>query len=59
MQALPKYENYKDAGVTWLGKVPTHWDVLPFKALFKVSLEKNGENIVGDMLSVSGYRELK
>ena len=59
MQTFPKYDSYKDTDVSWLGKVPSHWGVLPFKALFNVSLEKNGKNIVGNMLSVSGYRGIE
>lgn len=29
--SLPGYSEYKDGGVTCLGKVPTHWAVLPLK----------------------------
>lgn len=28
---MKKYENYKDSGFEWLGMVPEHWEVLPFK----------------------------
>lgn len=59
MVSLPRYESYKDSGVEWLGKIPEHWTILPFKALFKASNEKNGNNIVGEMLSVSGYRGIE
>ena len=59
MQEFPKYDSYKDSGVEWLGEVPTHWDISPFKAHFQMSLEKNGKNIVGEMLSVSGYRGIE
>jgi len=31
---LPPYPAYKDSGVPWLGKVPEHWEVLPFKRYF-------------------------
>ena len=31
--SLPRYPNYKDSGVEWLGKVPEHWDVSPLKAV--------------------------
>ncbi|MEA5479083.1 restriction endonuclease subunit S [Pseudanabaena galeata UHCC 0370] len=57
--AFPKYESYKDSGVEWLGEIPSHWEVLPFKALFKMSPEKNGGKIIGEMLSVSGYRGIE
>jgi type I restriction enzyme S subunit len=29
--SLPRYPEYKDSGVEWLGKVPGHWDVVPLK----------------------------
>ena len=56
MTSFRRYENYTDSGVSWIGKIPTHWDILPFKALFQMSDEKNGKTIVGEMLSVSGSR---
>ncbi len=31
--SLPRYPDYKDSGVPWLGEVPSHWDVAPFKRL--------------------------
>lgn len=29
--SVPAYPDYKDSGVDWLGLVPTHWIVSPFK----------------------------
>jgi type I restriction enzyme, S subunit len=29
--SFPRYEKYKDSGVEWLGEVPAHWVVAPFK----------------------------
>lgn len=55
----PRYDDYKDSGVVWIGVIPSHWKILPFKALFQVSMEKNGKEIVGEMLSVSGYRGIE
>ena len=31
--SLPRYPAYKDSGVPWLGHVPEHWAVAPFKRL--------------------------
>jgi len=59
MTDFPRYDSYKDSGVEWLGAVPKHWKILPFKALFQMSQEKNGKNVVGEMLSVSGYRGIE
>lgn len=28
---MKKYDNYKDSGLEWLGMVPEHWEILPFK----------------------------
>ena len=27
MEVFPRYEKYKDSGVEWLGKIPSHWEV--------------------------------
>jgi len=29
--SFPKYENYKDSGVEWLGEVPAHWNVMALR----------------------------
>jgi type I restriction enzyme S subunit len=31
--SFPRYPTYKDSGVAWLGKLPTHWSVTKVKAL--------------------------
>ena len=31
--SLPRYPNYKDSGVEWLGEVPEHWDVVRLRQL--------------------------
>ena len=59
MMQFQKYENYVDSEIQWLGDIPSHWAILPFKAMFEISNEKNGTNIVGEMLSVSGYRGIE
>jgi len=34
--SLPRYPEYKDSGVEWLGEVPVHWDVLQLKRMFHI-----------------------
>lgn len=34
--SFPRYPEYKDSGVEWLGEVPAHWDVVPLKRSFSV-----------------------
>ncbi len=29
--SFPRYPEYKDSGVAWLGTVPLHWDLVPLK----------------------------
>ena len=38
--SLPRYPNYKDSGVEWLGEVPRHWEVTALKRGFNVTLGK-------------------
>lgn len=42
--SLPRYGEYKDSGVEWLGQVPKHWDVYRFKWL----IERNDGGVWGD-----------
>ena len=39
MMQFPQYESYKDSGVDWLGKIPSHWKVTKTKYI--------GESIIG------------
>ena len=34
MSELKPYSNYRDSGVAWLGKVPSHWSIEPIGKLF-------------------------
>ncbi len=36
---LPRYREYKDSGVEWLGPVPKHWAVSQSRRMFKVRSE--------------------
>lgn len=28
---MKKYDNYKDSGIEWIGKIPEHWEIVPIK----------------------------
>lgn len=34
--SLPKYEKYKESGVSWVGAIPNHWKLLRTKTLFEL-----------------------
>jgi len=36
MDKMKKYPKYKDSGIEWIGDIPEHWNVMPFKRLFKI-----------------------
>ena len=48
---MPKYEEYKDSGVEWLGRIPTDWDVKRFKHLYVSAM---GETILASNLVTNG-----
>jgi len=49
--ALNPYPVMKDSGVPWLGDVPEHWEVLPNRAVFTETKERDHPE--ADMLSVT------
>ena len=52
------YDTYKDSGISWLGLIPSHWDVRRTKTIWEehVSLSETGEE---QLLSVSQYDGVK
>ncbi|MEK8087997.1 restriction endonuclease subunit S [Aquabacterium sp. A3] len=40
--SFPRYPAYKESGVEWLGAVPVHWDVAPYKRM--VSLQNGSDH---------------
>jgi len=48
---LAPYPEYKESGVSWLGKIPAHWDCLPHRAVF--SEVKDQGHIDEPLLSVT------
>lgn len=34
---MERYSSYKDSGVSWIGKIPSHWDIRRFKSFFFVA----------------------
>ena len=44
MSHYKPYPAYKDSGVEWLGKVPEHWEIKPFKWF----IDRNDGGVWGD-----------
>ncbi len=54
LTSLKPYAAYKESGVSWLGQVPQHWEVLPNRALFaETSVRDRADE---EMLSVTIVR---
>lgn len=51
---MERYSEYKDSGVKWLGEIPSHWEVLKSKFLWRETFE-NSQSSKEDLLSVSQY----
>lgn len=49
---MKKYDEYKDSGVAWIGKVPKHWEVIPFKRAMTIY---NGSDYKHIQVEIAGY----
>lgn len=50
---MQRYESYKSSGMTWLGDVPTHWDIRPGFTCFKENKDRNKGLVESTVLSLS------
>lgn len=48
---MKRYDSYKDSGIEWIGEVPSHWEVIPFKRIMRI---KNGQDYK-DFAEEDGY----
>lgn len=53
MVSLPRYENYKDSGVEWLGEIPEDWELSSGRTCFVQQEIKNKGNLEKTVLSLS------
>lgn len=53
---MKQYDSYKDSGVEWIGEVPSHWEVVPFKRAITINngcdykhvqVEEDGYPVIG------------
>lgn len=51
---LPRYAQYKDSGVEWLGEMPANWSLQRYKQVF-YEREERSESGQETLLSVSAY----
>ncbi|MBL0353200.1 MAG: hypothetical protein IPP03_11275 [Dechloromonas sp.] len=51
--SLPRYAEYKESGIEWLGEVPEHWAVQPFLGIASERNESNTGMLEDNLLSLS------
>lgn len=51
---MEQYNSYKDSGIQWLGKIPSHWEVKKIRHILSLANEKTKES-GGELLSLSQY----
>lgn len=51
--SFPRYPEYKESGVEWLGEVPVHWNVSPLLGIARERYESNAGMIENNLLSLS------
>lgn len=53
---MKQYDSYKESGVEWIGEVPSHWEIVPFKRAITINngcdykhvqVEENGYPVIG------------
>lgn len=52
--SLPRYPEYRESGVNWLGHLPNHWTVCRYKQVFTERDERSSDGSE-QLLSVSAY----
>ena len=57
---MKQYETYKDSGIQWLGKIPSHWEMASFKRLFSFGrgLSITKADLVESGLPVINYGQI-
>ena len=50
---ISRYNNYKDSKIDWVGLIPDHWKLKPFRSLFYFRNEKNDPVKTDNILSLS------
>lgn len=57
---MEKYKEYKDSGVQWLGEIPSHWKVVPFKSVFDLmkGLSITKANLTDEGINVISYGQI-
>jgi type I restriction enzyme S subunit len=55
---MKQYDSYKDSGVEWIGKIPSHWEVIPLKRKMQI-IRGGSPRPIEQYLSEEGYNWIK
>lgn len=42
---MKQYDNYKESGIEWIGEIPSHWKVIPFKHCMAINNGRDYKSI--------------
>ena len=45
---MKQYDSYKDSGVQWIGKIPSHWEVAAFKRIITINNGRDYKEFLDD-----------
>lgn len=54
----PRYPEYKDSGIEWIGKIPEYWSIVKLKNLCAISSDY-GLNVKSDDYKNKGVRLIR
>lgn len=53
LTSMPQYDQYVDSGEGWIGEIPSHWELVPIRSIFKFRNERNDPVKTEEILSLS------
>jgi len=56
--SLPRYQEYKDTGIEWLGEVPAHWNICKIKNTTYLKGRVGWKGLTSDEFLAEGYSYL-
>ncbi len=45
---MSKYKEYKDSGLPWIGDIPSHWEIMPFKRRMRIYNGADYKSVAAD-----------
>lgn len=50
---MERYDSYKPSGISWIGEIPSHWNVVTWRSILKEHTETNNPIVTRELLALS------